>query len=114
MTWDNSAITITTLLPLAGALVIVLMPAERDRLIRALGIVVTGAALVLSVAIAIGFDYGNHVGLQYTLNVRWIEAIGARYHVGIDGISVPLYVLTFLLSFLCAIYTWHYVPDPGR
>jgi NADH-quinone oxidoreductase subunit M len=114
MTWDNSAITITTLLPIAGALVIVLMPAERDRLIRAMGIVVTGAALVLSIAIAIGFDYGNHAGLQYSLNVRWIEAIGARYHVGIDGISMPLYVLTFLLSFLCAIYTWRYVPDPGR
>jgi NADH-quinone oxidoreductase subunit M len=114
MTWDNSAVTITTLLPIAGALVIVLMPAERDRLIRAMGIVVTGAALVLSIAIAIGFDYGNHAGLQYSLNVRWIEAIGARYHVGIDGISMPLYVLTFLLSFLCAIYTWRYVPDPGR
>ena len=27
---------------------------------------------------------------------------------------MPLYVLTFLLSFLCAIYTWRYVPDPGR
>jgi NADH-quinone oxidoreductase subunit M len=34
--------------------------------------------------------------------------------VGIDGISLPLYVLTFLLSFLCAIYTWRFVPDPGR
>jgi NADH-quinone oxidoreductase subunit M len=48
------------------------------------------------------------------LDVRWIDAIGARYHVGIDGISMPLYVLTFLLSFLCAIYTWRYVPSPGR
>ena len=46
--------------------------------------------------------------------MSWIPAIGVRYHVGIDGISLPLYVLTFLLSFLCAIYTWRYVPDPGR
>jgi NADH-quinone oxidoreductase subunit M len=114
MTWENSAITITTLLPVAGALVIVLMPSSKDRLIRALGIVITGAALVLAVAIAIGFDYGAKEGLQFTLDANWIEAIGARYHVGIDGISIPLYVLTFLLSFLCAIYTWHYVPSPGR
>src|SRR5207253_3222253 len=48
------------------------------------------------------------------LDVSWITALGARYHVGIDGISLPLYVLTFLLSFLCAVYTWHYVPSPGR
>ena len=36
MTWENSAITITTLLPLVGALVIVLVPKDRDRLIRGL------------------------------------------------------------------------------
>ena len=111
--WDKSAITITTLLPVAGALVIIMVPKEKDRLVRALGILFTGAALVLAIAIAIGFDYGKG-GLQYVLDVSWISAIGARYHVGIDGLSMPLYVLTFLLSFLCAIYTWRYVPDPGR
>ncbi len=111
--WDKSAITITTLLPVAGALVIIMVPKEKDRLVRALGILFTGAALVLSVAIAIGFDYGKP-GLQYVLDVSWIPSIGARYHVGIDGISMPLYVLTFVLSFLCAIYTWRFVPEPGR
>ena len=113
MTWDSSAITIITLLPILGALVILLVPRDRERMVRGLGILFTGAALVLSVAMAIGFDYGKD-GLQYELDVNWISAIGARYHVGIDGISMPLYVLTFLLSFLCAVYTWRFVPDPGR
>ncbi len=113
MTWENSAITITTLLPLVGGVVIALMPRDKDRAIRGLGIVITGAALVLATAIAVGFDYGTD-GLQYVLDVDWISAIGVRFHVGIDGISLPLYVLTFLLSFLCAIYSWRYVPDPGR
>jgi NADH-quinone oxidoreductase subunit M len=113
MTWESSAITITTLLPIAGALVIILVPKDRDRMVRGLGILFTGAALVLSIAIAIGFDYGRD-GLQFVLDVDWIAAIGARFHVGIDGISMPLYVLTFLLSFLCAIYTWRFVPEPGR
>ena len=111
MTWENSAITITTLLPIVGALVIAVMPKEKDRTIRLLGILITGAALVLAVAIALGFDL-HREGLQFELNVEWIPIIGARYHVGIDGISLPLYVLTFLLSFLCAIYTWRYVPEP--
>jgi NADH-quinone oxidoreductase subunit M len=113
MTWENSAITITTLLPIVGALVIALMPKEKDRTIRLLGILITGAALVLAVAIALGFDL-HREGLQFVLDVEWIPIIGAKYHVGIDGISLPLYVLTFLLSFLCAIYTWRYVPNPGR
>ena len=113
MTWENSAITIATLLPIAGALVIVFVPRDREQLVRGLGILFTGAALVVAVSIAIGFDYGAS-GLQDELDVNWISAIGARYHVGIDGISMPLYVLTFLLSFLCAIYTWRFVPEPGR
>jgi NADH-quinone oxidoreductase subunit M len=113
MTWESSAITITTLLPIVGALVIILVPRDRDRMVRGLGILFTGAALVLSIAIAMGFDYGTD-GLQFVLDVDWIAAIGARFHVGIDGISMPLYVLTFLLSFLCAVYTWRFVPEPGR
>jgi len=113
MTWQNSAITITTLLPVVGALLILLVPKEKDRLIRGLGVAVTGVALVLAVALTVGFHFSAS-GLQYALDVRWIDAIGARYHVGIDGISLPLYVLTYVLSFLCAIYTWRYVPSPGK
>ena len=112
--WEKSAITIATFLPVAGATVIALVPKERDRLVRALGILVTGAALAVAIAIAIGFDYGAGTGLQFQLDVRWIDAIGARYHVGIDGISLALYVLTFALTFLCAIYTWRFVPSPGK
>jgi NADH-quinone oxidoreductase subunit M len=113
MTWENSAITIATFLPLVGALVIALVPREHDRGVRALGIVFTCAAMIVAIAIAIDFDYGAS-GLQYEVDVPWIPAINARYHVGIDGISLPLYVLTFVLSFLCAIYTWRIVPKPGK
>jgi len=113
MNWDNSAITITTLLPILGAVVIVCIPKEKDRLVRGLGIFFTAVALVLAIGIAATFDYGRGE-FQFVLNVPWIASIGARYHVAIDGISMPLYVLTFLLSFLCAIYTWRYVPDPGK
>jgi len=114
MTWENSAITIATFLPLIGALVIALVPKEREEAVRTLGIVFTGAALVVSILIAAGFDYGGRSGLQFELDTRWIPAISARYHVGIDGISLPLYVLTLALSFLCAIYTYRFVPQPGK
>jgi len=114
MTWENSAITIATLLPIAGALVIALVPRDAEKAVRALGIVFTGAAMVIAIAIAIDFDYSAGAGLQFELDTAWIPAISARYHVGIDGISLPLYVLTFVLSFLCAVYTWRFVPEPGK
>ncbi len=113
MTWENSAITIATFLPLAGALVIAIVPRRNEKAVRALGIAFTGAALLVAIAMAIDFDYGA-AGLQFQLDTSWIPAINARYHVGIDGISLPLYVLTFALSFLCAIYTWRFVPKPGK
>jgi len=112
--WEDWAISIATFLPLVGAFVIAFTPRERDRLVRSLGVLFTGAALIVGVIIAIGFDYGAGHGLQFEVNTQWIPVIGARYHVGIDGISLPLYVLTLALSFLCAIYSYRFVPSPGR
>ena len=112
--WEDWAISIATFLPLVGAFVIAFTPRERDRLVRSLGVLFTGAALVVGIVIAIGFDYGAGRGLQFEVNTQWIPVIGARYHVGIDGISLPLYVLTLALSFLCAIYSCRFVPSPGR
>src|SRR5438093_1253921 len=99
--WENWAISIATFLPLVGALVIAFTPRERDRLVRSLGVLITAAALVAGVVMALGFDYGAGHGLQFEVNARWIPVIGARYHVGIDGISLPLYLLTLALSSLC-------------
>jgi NADH-quinone oxidoreductase subunit M len=112
--WEDWAISIATFLPLVGALVIAFTPRERDRLVRSLGVFFTAAALIVGVVMAVGFDYGAGHGLQFEVNTRWIPVIGARYHVGIDGISLPLYVLTLALSFLCAIYSYRFVPSPGR
>jgi NADH-quinone oxidoreductase subunit M len=112
--WKQWAITVATFLPLVGAAVIAFVPRDRDRLVRGLAIVITGAALVVAIAIAAFFDYGNAGALQYQVDVEWIAAIDARYHVGIDGVSMPLFVLTFLLTFLCAVYTWRFLPEPGR
>src|SRR5262249_23500098 len=113
MTWQNSAITITTLLPVVGAIAILFVPKGQDRLVKGLGIAVTGGCLVLAIAIAAPYDYGA-AGYQFVLNVTWIPVINARYHVAIDGISMPLYLLTFAMGFLCAVYTWRFVPEPGR
>ena len=113
--WDKSAITLAVFLPSAGAIVIALVPGSRDRLIRALGILFTGAALVIGIIMLFGFDFGSGAhGLQFELNASWISTIHSNYHVGVDGISLPLLELTLLLSFLCAIYTWKVLPSPGR
>ncbi len=112
--WDQSAVTIATILPAFGAIVVAFLPKGRDRAARALGIAVTGLALGVGIAILATFDYGPNAGLQFELNTKWVTAVGARFHVGLDGISLPLFELTLLLTFLCAVYTWKFMPQPGN
>ena len=112
--WEKSAVTLAVLLPTAGTVVIALVPRAMDRLVRTLGILFSGAALGVGIAVLFGFHYGAHPGLQFELNASWISTIHARYHVGLDGISLPLFELTLLLSFLCAVYTYRFLPAPGR
>jgi NADH-quinone oxidoreductase subunit M len=111
--WDKTAITLAVFLPAFGTIVIAFMPSRMDRLIRGLGMLFSGAALLVGIIMLFGFDYGTH-GLQFELKASWISAISANYHVGVDGISLPLFELTLLLSFLCTVYTWRIMPPPGR
>ena len=50
--------------------------------------------------------------MQFEVDASWIPSIGARYHIGLDGISLPLFVLTFLVTFLCVIYSFQWLPEP--
>jgi NADH-quinone oxidoreductase subunit M len=123
MSFDDWAITLAVFLPALGALVVALMPGDRDRLTRALGIVFTGLPLIVGVAMLFGFDFDApgafgaaeaRGALQFAVDLPWISVIDAQYFVGIDGVSLPLFELTLLLGFLCMIYTWRYLPEPGR
>ena len=108
------ALTLAVFLPIAGAGLLAVMPSRMDREIRWTAVGITGIALALVVAIAASFDYSRAGDLQFVTNVSWISAIHANYHIGVDGISLPLFVLTYLLTFLCAIYTLKHLPDPGK
>ncbi|MBN2623138.1 MAG: NADH-quinone oxidoreductase subunit M [Acidimicrobiales bacterium] len=107
-------LTVALFLPLAGAGLMAVMPSRADVLIRRTAVVLTGLAFAVVVVITAGFDFGDAGALQYETTVGWIDAIGARYHLGIDGISLPLFFLTYLLTFLCAIYTTKHLPEPGK
>jgi len=112
--WDQWAVTLAVFLPAVGAVFVAASrPSEGDRLAKGIAIAFTGAALLVGIAMLFGFDYGTHA-MQFQVVTRWIPAIHAGYHVGVDGISLPLFELTLLLSFLCAVYSWKVIPNPGK
>jgi NADH-quinone oxidoreductase subunit M len=107
-------LSLALFMPLIGAAAVTVVPSKREDLAKQLGVFFTGVTFLLALVVAFGFDYSRSGELQYETVATWIDAIGSRYHLGIDGISMPLFVLTGLLTFLCAIYTTKILPAPGK
>ena len=105
-------LTIMVFLPLAGALVMLLIPRTEEHLHRTLALVITLATAGVGAAVLADFDYGHSAVLQFVVNKPWIDVIHAHYAVGIDGLSVPLLALTLLVVPACVIYSWNHFPEP--
>lgn len=82
-----------------------------DQAVLRHGVTVTGAILAAAIVLAIGFDHDHPSKMQATTDISWIPALDVRIHFGVDGISLPLLVLTALLSFLCALYSYYKMPS---
>ncbi|MQS12763.1 NADH-quinone oxidoreductase subunit M [Streptomyces kaniharaensis] len=112
----NAVLIALLVLPLLGAALTLAPVFGQDagtahrRALR-LNSVVTGAVFLLGVALAAGFDHDRPARMQATTDVAWIPAIHVRFHLGVDGVSLPLIVLTALLTFLCALYSEKRLPD---
>ena len=83
-------------LPALGALAVALVPRARAELLRGLTLVFTGATAALSVYLLAAFDKTD-AGHQFEVNRSWVSELGISWHVGVDGISLFLIVLTGLL-----------------
>ncbi|MFC9971261.1 NuoM family protein [Spirillospora sp. NPDC127200] len=104
-------------IPLAAALAL-LIPAGRflpgDAAVGRFGVGVSGATLLVALSAATAFDFGAPERTQLGIDRAWAPAIGLRFHLGADGVSLPLIVLTALLTFLCFVYTAKNPPAGGR
>ncbi len=115
MEWvDDWGVSLATFLPAIGAIALLFVPPALERLIKLVGTVAAGAALIAGFFVLARFDYGAAGQIQLDVNAEWIPQIGARYHIGVDGISLPLLILSLLVTFLCTIYLWWHIPEPGK
>lgn len=107
MKFINSYIlTLITFIPLIGTLAVIGIPKERHLGIKIASLVTTGLVLLGSVYLYAIFDFENP-GFQFMERYPWISAIGASYYMAIDGIALPLVMVTALLTFVCIIASWH-------
>lgn len=92
-------------LPIAGAVALVALGERQPALVRPLALLTTLLALVLSLVLWAGFDAGT-AAMQFEERVVWIAAFDVHYHLGIDGLSLPLILLTALIGVLVVIGGW--------
>ena len=109
---DGWGLTVATFSPLLGAAVMLLIPKEREDRHRLIALVTTLWVAFVSLLVLIWFDLGATDRLHFVVDKSWIEAIHSRYVLGVDGISLPLLLLTVLVVPLCIVYSWNHFPEP--
>ena len=106
---DSVILTLVTFIPLAGALLLLIMP-RRDRETRWLALGISMATFLASLHLPVHLVRGQ-AGFQFEVNRLWISNPNIHYHMGVDGISVWLVVLTTFLTPLCVLISWKSIHD---
>jgi NADH-quinone oxidoreductase subunit M len=99
-------LTWTVFSPLLGVPIILFLPSAQAKLMKTIALVATFIPLILGVKIFVEFDRTS-AGLQFVEHYAWIKSFNIEYFMGIDGISVPMVLLTALLGPICILASWN-------
>ncbi len=111
MSWLLIAMLVT---PAAGCVTLALIPTPlAHRISIEVATVFAAATLVLAVLVA-ATDSHTPGAIRLETNERWVPELDLRFHIGVDGVSVPLILLTALLVLLCCLYSIRIRPEGGR
>jgi NADH-quinone oxidoreductase subunit M len=102
-------LTLVTFTPAVGAVLLLLFP-RRHRDMRWFALIISLLTFVLSLHLPVHF-VREHAGFQFEQNIPWIPSPNIHYHVGIDGISMWLVLLTTFLTPLCVGISWKSVRE---
>ncbi len=111
MNIDHIILTLIIFAPLAGAVLLALMP-DRGKLMQWGALAVTLVTFIFTLHLSIRYDYSAASGsFQFEQNLSWINSPAIRYHLGIDGLSMWLVVLTGFLAPLGVLISWNVISE---
>ena len=105
-------LTLVVFVPALGALALMAIPRRNEFALKTVALGSSLLAALFGVFLLSWFDLSRAGDLQYVVDKSWITAINSRYIMGLDGISLPLLLLTLLVMPLCIIYTFDHFPEP--
>ncbi len=109
---DGWGLSLIVFLPLLGAFTVLAIPKKHESVIKVTSLLFALASLGVSLGALAAFDFDAAATKQLGTDLSWIPAIGSNYHIGIDGISLPLVVLSTFITVLAIIYSWNHWPEP--
>lgn len=98
-------LSIIVFLPLIGAIVIALLPGATPRQVKRTAALFTSVVFILSVALFFMFDRSLS-GPQFVEQASWIPALNVQYYLGVDGLSLPMLILTAMLGLIAVLVSW--------
>jgi NADH-quinone oxidoreductase subunit M len=98
-------LNVILLVPAAGFLIALLLPRDNPKLVRNFTLAVSVLTFLLSLLL-IPAVQANPKQMSYVTDVPWIEYPSIRYHVGVDGLSLWLVILSTLLTPVCVLVSW--------
>src|ERR1022692_3855161 len=107
---DLHLLSIVLLTPLAGLLVLLFIPSKSKDLIRIWANLAAFAGFLVSLPLVHRFQVGLP-GFQFEERADWIPSLGAHYHIGMDGISLLLVMLTTVIGFIAILSSWNAIQD---
>ncbi|MCH9032055.1 MAG: NADH-quinone oxidoreductase subunit M [candidate division Zixibacteria bacterium] len=103
--FEQNILSILVFTPILGVFTLMALGAAKSSVIKIVALGFMGVEVIVSFALY-GLFRANGIGMQFEVSTPWVESFGISYHLGIDGISLLLIILTTILTFLAALSAW--------
>ena len=103
---ESYLLSIILFAPFAGAVVLLFISNRRPLLVRQIAVLFSGISFVASFILLYAFDW-QRGGYQFQQNYIWSEQLGIQFHLGVDGIGVPMVLASSILLFTGVFISWH-------
>ena len=93
-------------IPILGAIVVAFLPRDNENLVRYTSAAVTGLQFIVAIVLWRKFDPSNG-SMQFMERYEWIPSLNITYILGVDGLSLPMVLLTAMLFFIGVFVSWN-------
>jgi NADH-quinone oxidoreductase subunit M len=105
---ENSLLSLLIWLPIFSGILVIFIGNNRANTARWVSVIISILVFMMSLSLYTGFDSSTHL-MQFVEKSSWISQFNIHYHIGVDGISIPLIILTTFSTILVIVAGWEVI-----